>query len=169
MSFGKGQSPYKEIVDDAVRYAEKKDVLIVHAAGNASQNIDIEDNFPDDHYKKPKGFLFFKKKKPKNYLSIGASGPSADQSMVAEFSNYGPEDVDVFAPGVMMLSTIPGNNYEVLQGAKQVKELFMKSTKKDSRMVLKPGTEDKMVPFSSLSVAGGIIDVKAVLMAASQK
>ncbi len=192
MSFGKGESPEKEIVDDAVRYAEKKDVLIVHAAGNSSENVDISENYPDDHYRKPKGFLFFKKKQPKNYITIGASGPSSGQDMAAEFSNYGPKDVDLFAPGVMILSTVPDDGYEVLQGtsmaapvvsgiaalvrsyfpnlsAKQVKEVLMAGAQKDDRMVLKPGSADKLVPFSSLSVTGGIIDVKAVLQAASQR
>ena len=191
MSFGKGQSPYKEIVDDAIRYAEKKDVLIIHAAGNSGFNVDIEENYPNDYYKKPKGFLFFKKKQPKNYLTIGASGPSSGEQLAADFSNYGPKDVDVFAPGVMMLSTVPDDRYEMSQGtsmaapvvsgvaalvrsyfpaltAKQVKEVIMTSTKKDDRLVIKPGSSATKVPFSSLSVAGGVIDVKAVLQAASQ-
>src|SRR5699024_1971917 len=34
MSFGKGWSPQKGAVDDAVKYADAKGVLLVHAAGN---------------------------------------------------------------------------------------------------------------------------------------
>ena len=192
MSFGKGQSPEKDVVDDAVRYAEKNDVLIVHAAGNSSDNVDIEENYPDDYYRKPKGFLFFKKKQNKNYITIGASGPSSGKDMAAEFSNYGPKDVDLFAPGVSVLSSVPDDGYEILQGtsmaapvvsgvaalvrsyfpklsAKQVKEVLMAGAKKDDRMVLKPGSSDQLVPFSSLSVTGGIINVKEVLQAASQR
>jgi len=75
MSFGKGASPQKQVVDDAIRYAEKNDVLIVHAAGNAGSNLSTSENYPNDYFKKPKGFLFFRKKQPKNYISIGASGP----------------------------------------------------------------------------------------------
>ena len=191
MSFGKGESPYKEVVDDAIRYAEKNDVLIVHASGNASMNIDEGENYPNDYYKKPKGFLFFKKKQPKNYLSIGASGPSKDDDMVASFSNYGKKDVDVFAPGVMMLSSVPDDNYEISQGtsmaapvisgvaavlrsyfpslnAEQVKEAIMTSTVPNDTMVLKPGTEDEYVPFSSLSVSGGIVDLAAAYSVASR-
>jgi len=192
MSFGKGKSPEKDVVDDAVRYAEKKDVLIVHAAGNSSENVDIAENYPDDHYRKPKGFLFFKKKQPKNYITIGASGPSSGQDMAADFSNYGAKDVDLFAPGVMVLSTVPNDRYEVLQGtsmaapvvsgiaalvrsyypklsAKQVKEVLMAGAQQDDRMVIKPGTADSLVPFSSLSVTGGIINVNAVMQAASRR
>ncbi|MBS1542711.1 MAG: S8 family serine peptidase, partial [Bacteroidetes bacterium] len=40
MSFGKSWSPQKEVVDEAVTYAEKKGVLLVHAAGNDNQDID---------------------------------------------------------------------------------------------------------------------------------
>lgn len=48
MSFGKTYSPNAEWVYDALKYAEKKDVLLVHAAGNDSKNIDKESNFPTD-------------------------------------------------------------------------------------------------------------------------
>ena len=112
--------------------------------------------------------------------------------MAAEFSNYGPKDVDLFAPGVSVLSSVPDDGYEILQGtsmaapvvsgvaalvrsyfpklsAKQVKEVLMAGAKKDDRMVLKPGSSDQLVPFSSLSVTGGIINVKEVLQAASQR
>ena len=42
-SFGKNFSPHKQWVFDAIKYAEKKDVLFVHAAGNDGNNIDLED------------------------------------------------------------------------------------------------------------------------------
>lgn len=190
MSFGKGASPHKELVDEAVRFAEKNDVLIVHAAGNSSENLGEHENYPNDYFKSPKGFLFWKKKQPKNYLSIGASGPSTGEDMVAEFSNYGAKDVDLFAPGVMILSTVPDNEYEIQQGtsmaapvvsgvaailrshfpaltAEQVKEALMTSTQPIETLVLKPGT-DELVPFSSLSVTGGIIDLEAAYTAASK-
>ena len=190
MSFGKGASPYKEVVDDAIRFAEKNDVLIVHAAGNSSENLDEAENYPSDQFKNPKGFLFWKKKKAKNYISVGASAPSTGQDMVAEFSNYGTEDVDIFAPGVMILSTVPDNEYEVSQGtsmaapvvsgvaailrshfptltAEQVKEALMTSTQPVDTMVLKPGSKEE-VPFSSLSVSGGIIDLAAAYSVASR-
>lgn len=52
MSFGKGDSPNKDAVDAAVKYAESKDVLIVHASGNGSADIDKVDNFPNKYIKK---------------------------------------------------------------------------------------------------------------------
>ncbi|MFZ6014711.1 MAG: S8 family serine peptidase, partial [Bacteroidota bacterium] len=41
MSFGKYYSPQKDAVDKSVKYAESKDVLIIHAAGNDRTDNDI--------------------------------------------------------------------------------------------------------------------------------
>ncbi len=185
MSFGKGQSPHKDIVDEAVRFAEKNDVLIVHAAGNSSLSVDEEDNFPNDIYAKPKGFLFWKRKKPTNWISVGASSFKSDERMVASFSNYGKKNVDVFAPGEAIFSTIPNDEYEASQGtsmaapvvtglaalirshfpaltAAQVREIIIASSVPLPDLVMKPGTED-LVPFSELSVSGGIVDVAGAI------
>ncbi len=190
MSFGKGHSPQKQYVDDAVRYAEKNDVLLVHASGNSGENIDTSANFPNDHYKKPKGFLFWKKKKPKNWISVGASSNIKSENMVASFSNFGKEDVDLFAPGEFMLSTTPDNSYEVQQGtsmaapvvagvaamirsyfpsltAEQVKEVLVDSSTPLAIEVVEPGSDDKMVKFSELSVSGGIVDLKSAFIKAA--
>ena len=189
MSFGKGASPHKEIVDDAIRHAEKNDVLVVHAAGNSSNNLAENDNYPNDRFAKPKGFLFFRKKYAKNYISVGASAPSKGANMVADFSNYGADEVDLFAPGVMMYSTVPNNKYSIAQGtsmaapvisgvaaiirsyfptltAVQVKEAIMKSTAPINTMVKKPGSGE-LVPFTELSVSGGIVDISAAVELAS--
>ena len=191
MSFGKGRSPHKQLVDDAVRHAEKNDVLLVHASGNSNMDIDEgELNFPNDHFLKPKGFLFWKKKKPKNWISVGASTPFQNEDLAAEFSNYGKEDVDIFAPGLMIYSTVPDNQYEVSQGtsmaapvitgvaalirsyfpgltAEQVREAILESTSQNDSLVRKPGT-DELVPFSDLSVTGGIIDISSAIKKAAQ-
>ena len=50
MSFGKSYSPQKEAVDKAVKYAEQKNVLLIHAAGNDGDDIDVEKNFPTRYY-----------------------------------------------------------------------------------------------------------------------
>ncbi len=47
MSFGKGFSPEKQWVDNAVKYAEQKDVLIIHAAGNEAEDVDENEHFPN--------------------------------------------------------------------------------------------------------------------------
>ena len=50
MSFGKGYVWNKSAVDSAVKYAEAKDVLLVHAAGNDGKNTDVEPNYPNRIY-----------------------------------------------------------------------------------------------------------------------
>src|ERR1700712_4704639 len=101
MSFGKNLSPGKNWVDDAVRYAESKNVLLVHAAGNDAADIDTADNFPNPNYIDGKG-------RATNWITVGASGDPKNGGITASFSNYGKKEVDVFAPGVQIYSTIPG-------------------------------------------------------------
>ena len=50
------------------------------------------------------------------WIEVGASGPSADQDFVADFSNFGKKTVDIFAPGVRINSTIPNNEYQINDG-----------------------------------------------------
>ncbi len=185
MSFGKSYSPYKEAVDKAVKYAEDKGVLLVHAAGNSSKDIDTKDNFPTRRYSSGK--------EAATWLEIGASSSGANEEMVGDFSNYGKNTVDVFAPGVDIYSTTPGNTYASYNGtsmaapstagvaallmsyypelnASQVKDILKKSSRKfDNLEVRRPGKED-LVEFSELSITGGIINAyEAVKMAESMK
>ncbi len=104
MSFGKSFSPEKEYVDQAVKYAEKKGVILVHAAGNESEDNDKEKNFPSRYYKDGK--------EAKNWLEVAASSWGTEEGFVASFSNYGKKSVDLFAPGVDIYSTTPNNTYK---------------------------------------------------------
>lgn len=192
MSFGKGHAWDKDAVDDAMRYAEKNDVLLIHAAGNSSQDNDTTENYPNDKYRKPKGFLFWKKKEVKTWIEVGAMNWQKNENAVAPFSNYGAEDVDVFAPGMFIYSTIPNNQYENAQGtsmaspvvagiaavirsyfpsltAHQVKDVILNSAVKTDMKVKKPGTED-IVSFGELSQTGGVVNLfKAVQLASKIK
>ncbi len=108
-SFGKAFSPHKQWVFDAIKYAEQKDVLIVHAAGNDAKDIDFFDNFPNDSADKKTEFA-------DNMITIGALNFEYGDKMVAKFSNIGKINVDVFAPGVKIYATTPNNTYKYLQG-----------------------------------------------------
>ena len=190
MSFGKGFSWDKDAVDAAVQYAEKNDVLLVHAAGNSAQDNDSLDNFPNETYSKPKGFLWWKKKATKNWIEVGASGWEKNEDAVAPFSNYGQQGVDVFAPGMYIYSTTPDNNYQIAQGtsmaspvvagiaavirshypaltAQQVKNVILQSSIKSTQKVKKPGTTD-LVPFSELSSTGGFVNLYKAIEYASK-
>jgi subtilisin family serine protease len=174
MSFGKDFSPQKKWVDDAVKYAESKGVLLVHAAGNDAKNIDTADNFPN-------AIIKGTNKKASNWITVGASGDPKAGGFTASFSNYGKQQVDVFAPGVKIYSSIPGGNtYGNAQGTsmacpvvagtaaflleyfpyltpQQLKYCLMKSTQAPEGKVKKPGSDD-MVALSDLSESGGIIN-----------
>jgi len=189
MSFGKGQSPDKKLVDQAVKYAMKHDVLLVHAAGNSSKNIDIEENYPTDLYEK-RG-LFGKKKYAKAWLEVGALGRLADENSVASFSNYGQKNVDIFAPGHLVYSAMPGNKYKAASGtsfaapvvagvaaiiranfpefsAEEVKQIIMDSGDSIDVPVIQPGTGEK-VNFSTLSVSGKRVNAYEAYRLAEQR
>ncbi|MFT3844304.1 MAG: S8 family serine peptidase [Lacibacter sp.] len=186
MSFGKSFSPQKKWVDDAVRYAQSKGVLLVHAAGNDGKNVDSTENYPNPN------FVDTKLKAP-NFITVGASGDSKTGSLAADFSNYGKKEVDVFAPGVKIYSTIPGGNtYGFAQGtsmaspvvaglaafilsyypelsAEQVKYCIEKGAQNPIAQVTKPGTETKE-DFSNFSRTGGIINAyESIKVAATLK
>jgi len=110
-SFGKSFSPHKQWVYDAIKYAQKKDVLIVHAAGNDGYNIDETKNinYPNDSENNIKEFA-------DNLITIGAINKEYGENVVAGFSNFGKVNVDVFAPGEEIYATIPNNKYKYLQG-----------------------------------------------------
>ncbi|WP_406844955.1 S8 family peptidase [Flavobacterium soyae] len=110
-SFGKSFSPHKQWVYDAIKYAAKKDVLIVHAAGNDGYNIDETKNinYPNDSQDNIKEFA-------DNVITIGAINKQYGETVVAGFSNFGKINVDVFAPGEEIYATIPNNKYKYLQG-----------------------------------------------------
>ena len=110
-SFGKSFSPHKKWVYDAIKYAAKKDVLIVHAAGNDGYNIDETKNinYPNDSEDNIKEFA-------DNVITIGAINKVYGENVVAGFSNFGKINVDVFAPGEEIYATVPNNKYKYLQG-----------------------------------------------------
>ncbi len=193
MSFGKGFGSDKKAVDDAIAYAQKNDVLLIHAAGNSAQNNDIDFNFPNDKYEKARGFLFWKKKKMKNWIEVGALSHNVEENSIARFSNYGKENVDIFAPGQEIYATTPENGYAYLQGtsmaspvvagvaailrsyfptlkANQVKDILMNSSIKTDMEVVVPGKNGEKMKFSELSVSGGMVNaLKAVELAMKTK
>lgn len=183
MSFGKSFSPQKEVVDKAVKYAESKGVLLIHAAGNDGKNLDEEQNYPTK--KVGKGEI-------KTWLEIGASAAGAEDELVGSFSNYGKKSVDLFAPGVEIYSTTPDNTYKEFQGtsmaspatagvaaiimsyfphldAEQVRDVLRKSTRTfDELNVSKPGDDEPQeVKFEELSSTGGIVNAYEAVKLAS--
>lgn len=177
MSFGKLYSPYKKVVDQAFEYAQSKGVLMIHAAGNDAENNDKVAHYPTRDLIDSRGEI-------ENWIEVGASSWGHNDKFVANFSNYGRKSVDIFAPGVDINSTYPGNNYVEQSGtsmaapvvtgvaalllsyypeltAQQLKEAIIKSAVDYSKLkVNKPNTEgeSKTVKFKKLSRSGKIIN-----------
>jgi subtilisin family serine protease len=189
MSFGKAYSPEKHWVDSAVAYAEQKDVLLVHSAGNENYNLDSVTVFPNAN-------LAAFKKNASSFITVGASSDTliTDGNIAADFSNYGKQNVDLFAPGVKIYSTLPGGNsygnqdgtsmaapivtgvaallrtYYPSLTAKQVKTILEKTvfTPTATAPCLQPGNSSIVVPFNTLSKTGGIVNAyNAVVQANS--
>lgn len=175
MSFGKPVSPGKKVVWDAFRYAEKKGVLLVKAAGNDNEDIQNSVHYPTN-FKDPadeKPFL-------KNMIVVGASTKDAE-TLRAGFSNFNSKMVDVFAPGQQIYSTVPDAKYKYEQGTsmaspvvagaaavllaympelkpEQIIEALVKTSNKSTVDAALPG--DMKATFDTISRAGGVIDVR---------
>lgn len=183
-SFGKSYSPHKQWVYDAIKYAESKDVLIVHAAGNDAKDIDVEDNFPNDSDDKVTEFA-------DNVLTIGALDTDYGTMMLADFSNFGKNNVDIFAPGVKIYASTPNNGYQYLQGtsmaspnvagvaalireyypkltAKQVKQIIMVSGTEIPIEVAVGGNPENKKKLSELSRTGRIVNAYNALVLAEK-
>lgn len=184
MSFVKYFAQNNVWINDAIKYAAKKDVLIVRASGNESSDLDSMDSFPND-------YDFNNDEFSNNFLVVGANRAVAKENFVAEFSNYGKNNVDIFAPGKFIYTTFSSNNYKYDSGtslaapivsgiaalirsfypkltAAEVKQIIMESGVSLDIMVNKPSTskEKELVPFSSLSKSGKIVNAyNALLMA----
>ncbi|MEM6539967.1 MAG: S8 family peptidase [Bacteroidota bacterium] len=183
-SFGKSFSPNAEWVYDAISYAASKDVLIVHAAGNDGNDIDASKNpnFPNDH-------KFSTSEISDNFISVGALSPSYGSDMVASFSNYGKMNVDVFAPGEKIYSTMPGNKYDFQNGtsfaapavagiaallrshfpnltASQVKKVLMQSGLTATATVVLGGDASNSKAFTDISRSGKMVNAYNALILA---
>lgn len=182
-SFGKSFSPQAEWVRDAIKYASDNDVIFVHAAGNDSKNIDVEPNFPDDNV----DFVEISN----TYIRVGSLTSKYGSNMVSSFSNFGKQNVDIFAPGSSIYSTIPGNEYKPNSGtsmaapavagvaalirsyypklsAAQVKQVILDSGLQLSTKVVVGGDASNVKPFSELSKSGRIANAFNALIMASK-
>jgi subtilisin family serine protease len=182
MSFGKGHSPYKRVVDDAVKYADSKGVLMVHASGNEGADVTVTPSFPTP--------MYLDGGRARNWIEVGATTWRGGDTLVANFSNWARSIVDVFAPGDDINSTIPGGKYKENSGtsmaspvvagvaallmsyypnltASDVKRIILESsTKYGDKTVVRPGEGGAPIKFSELSATGGVVNVyNAVKMA----
>lgn len=179
-SFGKDFATHPEWLLEAIEYAAKKDVLIVHAAGNDNKEVKEDNNFPNDTRNG--------KEVANNFINIGALTFNWNEKLPASFSNYSKTEVDIYAPGYDIYATTPNEKIEYNQGtsmaspnaagvaallrsyfpkltAEQTKKILLESGVSVPIKVTKPGT-DKKVDFAELCKTGKIVNAyNAVLMA----
>jgi subtilisin family serine protease len=178
MSFGKDVGHMDAEVESAIRYAGDHDVLLVHAAGNDGHSVDKFKNYPN-------GWNEEINERYDHWIEVGASRYGDYEKLAAPFSNYG-EQVDVFAPGYEIYSTVPESRYQSNSGtsmaapvvsgiaalvrgmypelsAAQVKSVILLSSIKFEEKVIKPGTKKKKVPFATLSDVGGVANLYTAL------
>jgi subtilisin family serine protease len=181
-SFGKYHSTNPEWVWDAIKYAQTKDVLFVNAAGNEATDTDFTQVYPQDQE-------LAGAEVSNNFITVGALNFEYGSDLVASFSNYGKNSVDVFAPGVKIYSTAPHNEYISIGGtsmaapavagvaamirsyypklsAAQVKQVIMDSGLTTAARVNVGDGESK--PFASLSTSGKMANLYNALILASK-
>lgn len=95
-----GGGPYSEILQSVIKEAGDAEVLFVASAGNDGENSDQNPHYPSSY-------------PLSNIISVGAI---TNQGSLTKYSNYGAKSVHITAPGKGILSTIPGNEYEIKSG-----------------------------------------------------
>ncbi len=95
-----GSTQKSRALGDVIRKAYENDILFVAAAGNSSVDNDRNPHYPSS-YDVP------------NVVSVAALDR---HDALASFSNYGAKSVAIAAPGVDILSTWLGNEYEEKSG-----------------------------------------------------
>ena len=198
MSWGKKSSSHKKAVDEAIRYAEEKDVLLVNAAGNSAVDCDTINYYPVARYND--GNL------AKNFLEVGCSQRFFDSRLPAVYSNYGQRTVHLFAPGHDSYGPLPENNYGYAGGTSnaapfvvgvaallksyfpelsmvQIKDIILETVQHPNLQVIRPhfiaavlpparrafmATQGESVLFSNLSISGGILDAEAAVRKAME-
>jgi len=152
-----GSTQRSRALEQAIRKAYENDILFVAAAGNASVNNDRSPHFPSS-YDVP------------NVISVAALDR---HDQLARFSNYGAKSVAIAAPGVDILSTWLGNQYEEKSGTSMatpvvsgVAALILSENPRMSVDDLRKrimASSDPIVALKGKTVAGGRINAAKAL------
>jgi subtilisin family serine protease len=152
-----GSTQKSRALEDIIRKAYENDILFVAAAGNASTNNDRSPHYPSS-YDVP------------NVISVAALDR---HDQLASFSNYGAKSVAIAAPGVEILSTWLGNQYEEKSGTSMATPVISgvaalilaenpKMSVNDLRKRLMDST-DPIVALKGKTVSGGRINAAKAL------
>jgi subtilisin family serine protease len=185
MSLGKEFSLHKDWMFDALKYAEEHNVLVVHSAGNFSLDVDLNQEYPSDVAFDGTPEVCH------NFINVGSTTHKLNEYFVSDFSDYGKENVDLFAPGEDVYTTTAGNGYEADSGtsisaaivsgtaaliwsyypnltASEVKKIIIDSGTAYNVEVIVPETKDKKIAFSELSKSGKVLNVYNAMILAEK-
>jgi len=95
-----GGGGFSQALYDAIQDAQTAGSLFIAAAGNSSSNTDVSPHYPSSY-------------DLDNIIAVAATDHNDN---LASFSSYGATTVDIAAPGVDILSSVPGNAYALLSG-----------------------------------------------------
>ncbi|HJR59053.1 MAG TPA: CARDB domain-containing protein [Vicinamibacterales bacterium] len=151
-----GAFEFSQALLDEITAVQAEDMLFVAAAGNNGLNNDVFPMYPAS-YEAP------------NIVSVAATTNTNGRAF---FSNYGPTTVDLGAPGVDILSTVPGNSYSFASGTSMATPHvsgaaalvlsrcpFDTTALKDALI----GTVQPMDALASVTVTGGRLDVNSAI------
>lgn len=150
-------SSKSQALEDEIKHAKDRGVLLVVAAGNHSSNIDKEKSYPASF--------------TGGNLLVVAASTSTDG--LASFSNYGKSNVDVAAPGERILTTDIGGRYKAVSGTSMATPMvaglaaLLRTKNPDAtfsqiRSAIR-GSVDKLPAFSGKTYSGGRVNLARAL------
>jgi thermitase len=152
-----GSTSKSSALEDAVKSAKSKGVLLVVAAGNDGDSIESKPEYPASYTEG-------------NILTVAATDASG---ALASFSNFGSKSVDLAAPGDSIYSTYPTSDYKYLSGTSMAAPLVAAAAAmlrsqdselsySDIRSVLKASV-DPLAALAGKTVTGGLLDLDRAL------
>jgi len=155
-----GSSSKSSALEDAVKSAESAGVLLVVAAGNNSQSIETDPEYPASYTEG-------------NILTVAAID---DTGALASFSNYGSKSVDLAAPGDEIFSTYPTSSYKLLSGTSMAAPMVAATAamlhEQDPHLTysqIRSAIKASVVPDAALAgktVTGGLLNLDGALQQA---
>lgn len=169
-----------ELVQEALKYAEEKDVLFIRAAGNSSQNLDSIHKYPNNKYNLS------------NFLIVSAINDTIDSNFKPIWANYGEKTVDLFAPGVDIATTRSNGKYYLDTGTSmatpmvvgvaalikayypsltmiEIKDIILQTVSTYDVDIIIKNKPKKLIPFSNLSKSGGVLNAYNAIELAEEK
>ena len=169
-----------EMVQEALKYAEGKDVLFIRAAGNSAQNLDSIHKYPNNKYNLS------------NFLIVSAINNRIDSNFKPIWANYGEKTVDLFAPGVDIATTRSNGKYYLDTGTSmaapmvvgvaalikayyptltmiEIKDIILQTVNTYDVDIIVKNKPKKSIPFSNLSKSGGVLNAYNAIELAEEK